>query len=91
MVPILNMEKVSILYCNIKMFKDYLWTPKDLIDWLLNSDVHFIITHIHQGLEQLSWDMVELYNEVQRLRYHNGYPNRIHSRCPILLTSDISY
>jgi len=44
-----------------------------------------------EGLEQLSWDMVELYNEVQRLRYHNGYPNRIHSRCPILLTSDISY
>ena len=53
------------------------------LDWLLNSDIHFIITHIHQGLEQLGWDMVELYNEVQRLHYHNGYPNRIQLRCPI--------
>ena len=46
------------------MVKDNLWNPKDLVDWLLNSDVHFIIAHIHQDLEQLSWDMVELYNEV---------------------------
>ena len=88
---ILNMEKVSIFYCNIKMVKDNLWNPKDLVDWLLNSDVHFIITHIHQGLEQLSWDMVELYNEVQRLRYHNGYPIRIHLRCPIWTQDKYDY
>ncbi len=80
---ILNMEKASIFYCNIKMVKDNWWNPKDLVDWLLNSDVHFIITHNHQGLEQLSWDMVELYNEVQGLRYH--------LRCPIWTQDKFDY
>jgi len=35
--------------------------------------------------------MVELYNEVQRLRYHNGYPNRIHLRCPIWTQDKFDY
>ena len=61
------MEKVVVVYCNIKMVKDKRWNPKDLVDWLLDSDVHFIITHIHQGLEQLCWNMEDLYIEVQRL------------------------
>ena len=29
---ILNMEKVSIVYCNIKMVKDNSCNPKDLVD-----------------------------------------------------------
>ena len=73
------------------MIKDNSWNPKDLVDLLMNSDVHFIITHIHQGLEQLGWDMVELYNEVQRFRYHIGYPNRIHLRCPIRTQDKFDY
>ena len=44
----LDIDKVVIVYCNIKMVKDNRWNPKDLIDWLLDCDVHFIITHIHQ-------------------------------------------
>lgn len=26
------------------------WLPRDLINYLLESDLHFILTHIHQGL-----------------------------------------
>ena len=26
------------------------WLPKDLIDYLLDSDLHFILSHVHQGL-----------------------------------------
>jgi hypothetical protein len=41
----LDIDKVVIVYCNIKMVKDNRWNPKDLIDWLLDCDVHFIITY----------------------------------------------
>ena len=35
----LDIDKVIIVYCNIKMVKDNRWNPKDLIDWLLDCDV----------------------------------------------------
>ena len=25
------------------------WSPADLVNWLLDCDCHFILTHIHQG------------------------------------------
>ena len=31
----LDIDKVVIVYCNIKMVKDNRWNPQDLIDWLL--------------------------------------------------------
>ena len=88
---VLNMDKVAIIYCNIKMVKDNNWSPKELVDWLLDCDVHFIITHIHQGLEDMHWRMNELYEEVQRLHKHAGYPNGQHLRCPIWTQDKYDY
>jgi hypothetical protein len=51
------------------MVKDNRWNSKDLIDWLLDCDVHFIINHIHQGLVQVCWYMEDLYLQLPRL-YH---------------------
>ncbi len=48
-------------------------TPKDFIDWFLEADIHLIIAHLHQGLDDLSWDMEELLEEYKRLRGHIGY------------------
>ena len=79
----LDMEKVVVVYCNIKMVKDK--------RWLLDSDVHFIITHIHQGLEQLCWNMEDLYIEVQRLYRHYGYPNGKNLTCPIWTQNKFDY
>lgn len=87
----LDIDKVVIVYCNIKMVKDNRWNPKDLIDWLLDCDVHFIITHIHQGLEQLCWNMEDLYLQVQRLYRHYGYPNGEHLSCPIWTQNKFDY
>jgi hypothetical protein len=33
------------------------WNPKKVVDWLLDCDVHFILTHMHQSL---SWNCSEL-------------------------------
>ena len=73
------------------MVKDNRWNPQDLIDWLLDCDVHFIIAHIHQGLEQLCWNMEDLYLQVQRLYRHYGYPNGQHLACPIWTQTKFDY
>jgi len=48
-------------------------TPKEFIDWFLGADIHIISSHLHQGLDDLSWDMEELLEEYKRLRGHIGY------------------
>ena len=48
-------------------------TPKDFIDWFLEADIHVFCAHLHQGFDDLTWDMEELLNEYKRLRWHIGY------------------
>ena len=26
------------------------WGPEETVNWLLDSDIHFVLTHVHQGL-----------------------------------------
>ncbi len=67
------------------------WGPKELIEWLLGSNVHFILTHIHQGLESCQWDIAVLYEQVQRLRYHPGFPSGAQLQCPIFTQDKFEY
>jgi hypothetical protein len=87
---ILDLSMVSIEYLTISDVKKRKWKPKDIIDWLIDSDVHFVLTHIHQGLDQLNWNMSELYNnEVdQRLLKHKGFPETL---CPIWIQAKFDY
>ena len=57
--------------------------PKDLIDWLLDCDYHFILTHTHQAIEHFNCN--EVVNELQRLRNHPGFPSGDELQCPIFL------
>jgi hypothetical protein len=59
------------------------WQPSDLVNWLLSSHVHFILTHPHQGLEGLRWNIDLLYREMQRLEFHPGFPSGTQLKCPI--------
>ena len=87
---ILDLSMVSIEYLTIADVKKRKWKSKDIIDWLIDSDVHFVLTHIHQGLDQLNWSMSELYyNEVdQRLLKHKGFPETL---CPIWIQAKYDY
>ena len=29
--------------------------PKDIVDWLLGGDIHFILSHVHQGILNASY------------------------------------
>ena len=65
---------------------------KQLVDWLLDCDIHLIITHLHQNTaELLRWNMSTLMYEVQRLYCHDGYPYRNRLRDPIFLQNKFSY
>jgi hypothetical protein len=37
------------------------WTLKEFVDWLLTSHIHFIIVHVHQGLETFRWSISDIY------------------------------
>ena len=59
------------------------WTPKNLINWLLDCDFHFILTHTHQSIEEFNCD--EVVYELQRLRGHRGFPQNDELKFSIFL------
>jgi hypothetical protein len=88
------------LYCVSKNCRDVKhdhWGFKDLIDWLYHSDVHFIITHLHQGnsgngaVKEMGWDVGKLYEYLDKLYDHPGYPSGENLRCPIFTQNKFEY
>ena len=61
------------------------WSIDDLIDSLLESDIHIISTHVHQGnvSKTDSWNMFNISNNINRLEYHLGIPMGKHIHCPV--------
>lgn len=66
------------------------WSPADLVDWLLEANVHIILCHPNQGCP-MSWNMIALDEELQRLYDHVGFPMQEQLRCPIFRQDKISY
>ena len=79
----------TVEYQHVQNMRLLRWTPNDLIDWLLASDIHFILTHPHQGVPR--WDVSELHGALQRLRNHPGFPNGTKLNCPVFLQHKFSY
>ncbi len=72
---------------NIKqLFKRGMGITK-LIDWLLESHIHIVLTHIHQGFSThgngVNVDMNEMMLDLLRLRYHVGFPSGEQLYCPV--------
>lgn len=83
-------DKITIECMNTDQVKQKgILTPKDFIDYFLEADIHVFIAHLHQGLDQLAWDMEELMEEYERLRGHIGYTGG--ALDPIFLQDKISY
>jgi hypothetical protein len=61
------------------------WSINELIDALLESDIHIISTHVHQGnvSKTDSWNMINILSNIDRLEYHLGIPMGKHIRCPV--------
>lgn len=69
------------------------WTASSLIDWLLHSDVHFILAHVHQGISShgMEWNMHETKVQLMRLKYHTGFPCGEQLACPVFTQDKIEY
>ena len=83
--------KVDIRYYTCDNIKNKMLSEKEFVDLMLNCDFHFIITHIHQNMDRLNWNMTTLYNEVLRLQAHNGFPTGPELECPMFTQNKIEY
>ena len=84
--------KINFEEMTLKSLRESSWSMSDLIDWLLGSHCHFILCHPHNHTEGLGWGVLELYNvELQRLKYHNGFPSMAKLLCPIFTVDKMRY
>ena len=80
---------IVLVYKFCKDLRPLDWTPDDLVSWLESSDYHFILTHVHQGLE--FWNCADVVRALLRLESHPGFPNGIELSCPIFLQDKQKY
>ena len=87
-----NVE-VKIEYIGPKEIGKRRWMPTELIDWLLESNIHFIITHINQGRSShgLIWCMRDMMDQLNRLYYHAGFPNGQQLMCHVFTQNKGAY
>ena len=50
------------------------WTTTQFTDWMEEADCHFILSHIHQGLGALRWNMDNLKNQLFSKSWITVYP-----------------
>ena len=61
------------------------WTVSQLVDWLLEADIHLIPCHVHEGnlAKTESWNIENIRIQLKRLKYHKGVPMGKHFDCCI--------
>jgi hypothetical protein len=76
---------IQIEYLGPKEIGERRWSPSQLVDWLLECDVHIIVTHLNQGRlsHSLIWCMRDLEKPMERLRYHLLFPNAQQLLCDV--------
>ena len=62
----------------------------ELFVWLLNSDIHFILCHPHQGLVH-KWKPNDIYKNITLLKNHFGFPFRSQLLCPVFTQNKYDY
>lgn len=84
---------VVVEYADVESVCSKKWSMENLIDWLLESHIHMIITHIHQGFRshQVELDMQNVESQLKRLKFHNGFPNGDQLKCPVFTQNKIKY
>ena len=67
----------------------YKLTEMDIVNWLLKGDIHFIISHIHQGIVNIN--MNKLYSSIVKLHDHPGFPSGDSLQCPVFTQDKYKY
>jgi hypothetical protein len=93
----INNAFYNVEYLTVDMLKcdTHKFSPSDLVDWLLSSHIHFVLTHPNQGQQfwhkDLRWNLAELKCQLLRLYHHNGFPTGIEVHCPIFTQDKYCY
>jgi hypothetical protein len=81
---------VKIVYLSCHDVNKNHMTEEDIIHWLSLGDIHFILTHIHQGICSINAE--KLYSMLYReLRIHPGFPLEESLRCPVFTQDKFVY
>jgi len=90
---------IEVLSCDDINVNHY--SIKTIVDWLLSASLHFITGHVHQGIQlaivdsnlsgSSSFTMEALMIELQRLKYHRGFPYGKLLKCPVVLEDKYEY
>ena len=51
---VLTVESISLKTLRERKRNDN-WSLQDFVSWLLGSRIHFILAHVHQGMEDFNW------------------------------------
>ena len=68
----------------------YMMDEQELVDWLLDADIHICCSHVHQGSGNC-WNMSTLYEQMKRLAYHPGFPSGEELSCPVFTQDKFIY
>ena len=87
-----KIEKLTAHDLRCEITKTYItWQPKDLVDWLLDSDIHFVLGQgLHNGMIEM-WKPMDCIDQLQRLQYHVGYPSGTALFDPVLTADKMEY
>ena len=67
-----------IVTLNCSEVNKYKLTEMDIVNWLLEGDIHFIISHIHQGIVNINMNklytsLVKLHDQTQGVNVNHTY------------------
>jgi hypothetical protein len=86
---------IQVEYRGNRFMRKYQVTPIEMVDWLLDGDIHFILTHPHQGVglnrNYPAWNTTDLRNSLQLLKFHPGFPYSKELNCPVFLQDKYRY
>ena len=60
-----------------------------MFDWLLDSDIHFFLTHPIQAMYH--WNCEDVFVQLQRLQNHVGFPSGEQINCPVFTQDKYQY
>jgi len=61
------------------------WSPTDLVDALLEADIHLLYTHLHEGNigKTIEWNINNILGNLDRLEFHLGNFMGARTKCHI--------
>ena len=84
---LIKFKNVDVFYLTTSQLRAK-HTPKTFVDWLLLSDIHFILSHVHQSTR---WNCRHIAHKFSRLIGHPGFPAGQQLLCSIFLQNKFVY